>query len=183
LRLTPFGKISLETILLHVMQSHFRLPIEQLVRRLSELEQLISENSEAQPAAAVHAARPVGSVFAGTGKTPPASPASLAATEAVATTISSPAPIQPAASKPPAAAATAASPQAFVSTDPKPSPADLGRSVQTQKRATSLAPKPSPAQVSPAPLPSSDTLKRPQHVYDTLFHFAAVELEGKLQKN
>ena len=48
LRITPFGKISLEAILLHVMQSHFRLPIEQLVRRLSELEHLISEKGQGE---------------------------------------------------------------------------------------------------------------------------------------
>ncbi len=38
LRYAPSGQIALETILLHVLRSHHRIPIEYLVRRLSELE-------------------------------------------------------------------------------------------------------------------------------------------------
>lgn len=37
MRTTAFEKLSLETVLLHVMRSHFRLPIEHLVRHLSKL--------------------------------------------------------------------------------------------------------------------------------------------------
>ena len=87
--------------------------------------------------------------------------------------------MQPAAPKLPAVAEV---PHAIVSTDPTPSPADLGKTIQKEKQA-SWAAKPSPAQTSPAPAPLSEALKRPQHAYDTLFHFAAIELEGKLQKN
>ncbi len=49
LRITAFGKIYLETILLHVMRSHFRLPIEQLVFQLSELEKLVNEKKSETP--------------------------------------------------------------------------------------------------------------------------------------
>lgn len=180
LRITPFGKISLEAILLHVMQSHFRLPIEHLVRRLSELEHLISENGEDRPAAAVTpvlppAAKPnqegSSSGNAHQASAPPA-PFVAAASKSI------PPSMQPAPKLP----AVAEVPYAIVSTDPTPSPADLGKTIREEKQASGAA-KPSAAQTSPIPPPSSEALKRPQHAYDTLFHFAAVELEGKLQKN
>ncbi len=45
MRLSTFGKFLIETIILHVMRSHFSLPIEYLVRRLTDLEQAIQEIS------------------------------------------------------------------------------------------------------------------------------------------
>ena len=147
LRITPFGKISLEAILLHVMQSHFRLPIEQLVRRLSELELLISEKGQGEPAPSPK----------------PLQPPVAASPKPLPPPVAKPAPQQP----------VAASPTPSVSIDPTPTPADLGKSAK--------AAKPAPIQAEALPPPAAQ--KRPQHGYDTLFHFAAVELEGKLQKN
>lgn len=148
LRITPFGKISLEAILLHVMESHFRLPIEQLVRRLSELEHMISEKGQGEP--------PI--------STPkPLQPPVTAAPKPLPPPVVKPAPQPP----------VMASPTPSVSIDPTPTPADLGKSAK--------AAKPAPLQAEAPPPPAAQ--KRPQHAYDTLFHFAAVELEGKLQKN
>lgn len=59
----------------------------------------------------------------------------------------------------------------FISEDPTPTPSDLG-----QRK----------SKVKPTPVASNsvkEELKRPLHEYDTLIHFAAVELEGRLQKN
>lgn len=151
LRTTPFGKISLETVLLHVMQSHFRLPIELLVRRLSELEHLIGEKTE-RP---IENAQPAPSPKPVSAPPPPQPPAKL---------ISAPPPPQLPA-KP--------APVSLVSIDPTPSAADLGKKTKPVELA------PSPAASPKAPSEG----QKPQHVYDTLLQFAAIELEGKLQKN
>jgi len=126
LRTTAFGKVALETILLHVMRSHFRLSIEQLVRHLSELEQLVNEKSE--------------------------SPASV--------------------NKPLL--------ESFTTEDPTPTSADLGRNQKTIKESP-IPSQPTTSKSDPTFAPQE--VQRPMHVYDTLMHFAAVELEGKLQKN
>lgn len=158
LRSTPFGKISIEAILLHVMQSHFRLPVEQLVRRLSELEQLISEKGDKAPPPGLKPIQP-----------PVSAP-------------SKPLPAPKPAAAPQTAAPTAAAANAQVSIDPTPSPADLGKTAQLAKAAP-VTPKPLPAAPSSLSPVTLDAQKRPQHAYDTLFHFAAVELEGRLQKH
>lgn len=218
LRTTAFGKISLETILLHVMRSHFRLPIEQLVRHLSELEQAVNEQNESAAAApAAHLPEPL-KVSAplppkplSTASAPaPAAPVKPNPPVVVNTpkTVSAPKP-EPAAtpnlasvpslkSAPPPMAANLF--DAFVSEDPTPSPADLGKSAKVAK--TVPAP-PSKVLNTPSTSSSASTSSnpstptnlstptnivitseaRPMHAYDTVMHFAAVELEGRLQKN
>ncbi len=59
IRLMPSGRIALEAILLHILRSHRRIPIEVLVRRLAELEQAVKAPAEAKP---VPKAEPVSSV-------------------------------------------------------------------------------------------------------------------------
>lgn len=147
LRTTPFGKVALETLLLHVMQSHFRLPIEHLVHRLSELENLLDGKSEGQVAGKV-LSPPMPSQSP---KAPPPTPT----------------PVQ---------TKNTPNPDLRVSIDPTPTPADLGK--------VAAKPTPQPVKTTPSlPSPALESQKRPQHAYDTLFQFAAIELEGKLQKH
>ena len=178
LRITAFGKVSLEIILLHVMRSHFRLPIEQLVRRLSELEQLIGEKSETPSPPPIALERP---------KTAPPLPVKPPLpTEASKPRIEN----QPPAGIKEPSTVPAAKPlqnfDMFVSEDPTPSSADLGKgakAIKTDKPAVTV-PKPTPVSTfSPSSSTSGDELIRPLHECDTLMHFAAVELEGRLQKN
>lgn len=124
IRFMPSGKIGLEAILLRLLRSHHRLPIDFLVKRLSELEQTIG----GAPAPAV--AMP-----------PKPMPVTSSVTE-----------------------------------DPTPSAADLGIKL------------PKPATASPIELGArqpeevKQALSKKQSQYDTLMHFAAVELEGTIQK-
>lgn len=128
LRTTTFGKVFLETVLLHLMRSHFRLPIEHLVQRMGELEQMIEGTSpQDQP------------------------------------------------------------PKEMLKTPFPPSP----KQIFDASRAANEKPaeKASPKQIE---MPNSNPTKtsiseeakqRPLHEYDTLLHFAAVELDGRLQKH
>lgn len=136
-RFAAAGKIALENILLHVLRSHSRVPVEYLVRRLAELEKAIADKGEGAPT-----------------PTPPSAPPKAAAV--------SPPPAPPkAASAPPAPPKSIPKPAAVpsVSIDPHPTPSDLGIKV-------------------PAPKPNLHN----QHKHDTLMQFAAVELEGTLQR-
>jgi DNA polymerase-3 subunit gamma/tau len=192
LRLTAFSKISLEAILLHVMRSHFRLSIEQIVCHLSELEQMMNEKNDAPlasspPPLQTHAPLPL---------KPSASNKSNQNQTVIPTVTPKAAP--PANPSPPAAKPNLESPpivktlpkapnlfDSFISEDPTPSPADLGKNVKAAKsNPTALPPSKvaSPTSTS-QPLPSNNELEKPIHAYDTLMHFAAVELEGRLQKN
>lgn len=190
LRLSSFGKISLEAILLHVMRSHFRLSIEQLVYRLSELEQSVHSKQEPIPSGPSKAPQNIAY------SPPPPQVKNVmpsvtpAAAHVVAAVIEPPAkpvvsPASPLA-KPPSGPALGLF-DSFVSVDPTPTPADLGKAHQATPQAK---PKPAPQSppqkmAIPAPAASVDNTekKRPLHQYDTLLHFAAVELDGRLQKN
>lgn len=203
LRTTTFGKVSLETILLHVMRSHFRLPIEQLVRHLSELEQLIGEKSidpspppvstaESIKISAPPPSKP--SLIAGAPKPNPENP------PAVAKTPPSPAPAaislpietsNPKIENAPGSMQKTSPPptffDSFVSEDPTPNSADIGKRPKSMK-ADKTEPPISQSPSTPSPQPSQplandeEHKQRPLHEYDTLMHFAAVELNGRLQK-
>lgn len=196
LRTTAFGKVSLENILLHVMRSHFRLSIEQLVRHLSELEQLINEKSESTTPASPspepsQVNSPISARPAVPSTPPPAAPTPKPPAPIIAAAPPKPAPVQPpqpvntnTAPPPVAKAPPPPSPtlfESFTTEDPTPTPADLGRNQKTVK--PSPPPSAPPATKAPSPSPSSNETQRPMHAYDTLMHFAAVELDGKLQKN
>lgn len=155
LRMTVFGKVSLEIILLHVMRSHFRLPIEQLVRHLSELEQLIGEKKDSSPS--LPSPAPTKAITSPMPATPPKN-RNDSSTSNIQIAI------------PPSKTNLS-----FISEDPTPSAADLGQNRKGDK-INHPAPPPSTLSLS---IPDS---KRPLHEVDTLMHFAAVELEGKLQK-
>lgn len=202
LRMTAFGKISLEIILLHVMRSHFRLSIEQLVCRLSDLEQLVNDKSEnvnslapvpetPKTILAIPSAPPI-AISKPTVNTAPATLKPVAATHATPPLSKNPAspPIQPlpaVKAQPPALSSDKSPAPApylfdhFVSEDPTPTPADLGKNMKAVK---SHSNNQIPLKASPSVShPSTSDLQRPLHAYDTLMHFAAVELEGRLQKH
>jgi DNA polymerase III subunit gamma/tau len=159
LRFAAFGKTALEAILLHVMRSHFRLPIEQLVYRLIDLEQKIQQAPQASPLL-ISEPEPVKPVIKTT--LPPV----IEAPMPVAKTIL---PVSAPRMK------TTLFEQSM-SEDPTPTLSDLGKpSVKV------LVPK--VAAASPISSEKTEAAKRALHEYDTLFQFASVELEGRLQKN
>jgi len=172
IRTSAFVKISLEALLLHVMRSHFRIPIEQLVHHLSELEKAISNNGE----------NTVSSPSSSSSSTLTHSP--------------SPSP-SPSLSQKPSSESQVVT-NKFVSEDPTPSRADFGKkkqaaqkpepaiqhAIKTHKDAPKETLKETPKETAKTIAePVSNKEQRPLHEYDTLMHFAAVELEGRLQKN
>ncbi|WP_068466810.1 DNA polymerase III subunit gamma/tau [Candidatus Protochlamydia phocaeensis] len=216
IRFSSSGKIALEAILLHIMRSHFRLPIEVLVRRLSELEQAINEQADPsspapapsasfQPASKppVQAIPPTPAPIAAARPANPPIPSPLPKEPLPETKAENPSPSIPPKAPPPVASAKAQPAPApivkvpslppppapslfdFVSEDPTPTPADLGFAPPKAPTPKPPAAKAAaPASVNqPAISNEEKDKKRPSHQYDTLFHFAAVELEGKLQRN
>jgi DNA polymerase-3 subunit gamma/tau len=149
LRFAVSGKMALEAILLHVMRSHFRLPIEALVRRLCELEKNLEDLTNQKE---IPPAPPLASTL----KPIPVSPLPPPPAKVLPKVISE-------TPKPPVES------KGIVNEDPTPTPADLGLTIKTAKP---------PA----APKPSISTAKGPAYKYDTLFQFAAIELEGRLQR-
>jgi DNA polymerase III subunit gamma/tau len=154
IRFMPSSRIALESILLRVMRSHQRLPIEFLVRRLSELEQVIQS---------------------------PALPSALPPPQ--------PSPVQPA---PPPVQAPAPIPTppeveverkievkqepVLVTEDPTPTPEELGEKPAEVK-------EPIPVELGAHPTPEAIRATAVQSSrHDTLLHFAAVTLEGTIQK-
>jgi DNA polymerase III subunit gamma/tau len=69
IRFAPSGKIALEAILLRIMRTHQRLPIEFLVRRLAELEQAIAGTPQGNPPFSPPSSQSIPSV--GSSSTPP----------------------------------------------------------------------------------------------------------------
>lgn len=140
IRFQTSGRIALETILLRILRSHQRLPIEFLVRRLSELEQSVAAS---------------------------ASPTPIEKTPALPSRTPQPAPPSSPLEKP----KMSQSPS-HVSIDPTPTPADLG-----------IKEKPAVKPTPPTDTPAAPCLP-PQNQcrVDTLLQFAAVELEGTIQK-
>lgn len=131
------GKIALEAILLRILRIRQRIPIELLVRRLTELEQKIAGTHENKPTMPVER------------QPEPPAPISKA---------------MPIPKEPPVQ-----SPKRSITEDPTPSPADLGIKVKpTDPQQKNIeAVKISPEQ---------------QRKHDTLLQFAAIELEGTMQK-
>lgn len=176
------GKIAIEAILLRIMRTHQQLSIDTLVRRLVELEQSIQQNKGVG----------VGSAHCNDIKPQPQQPAQQKSTTAIDTAISSvpvsqAAPLPP---PPPQPAPLQTKPVQIgqigkkidvssMTEDPSPTAEDLGHA----KKKSPPPEIPSPA-AGPAAVPfSQPRLSQPRHRYDTLLQFAAIELEGKIQKN
>lgn len=206
LRTTPFGKTSLETILLHVMRSHFRLSIEQLVYHLSELEQMINDRNEnaaltmpqqiesSQANASIPKNIPTPSNISLQASATQPSFSAGSAPKSISS-IQQPTQVKPTASVPPVAKApvipaTAKAPsspppnlfESFTTEDPTPTLADLGRMSKITKPTIPASASPPTAKASSSQTSHNES-QHPMHVYDTLMHFAAVELDGRLQKN
>ena len=182
---TAFGKIALETILLHVMRSHFRLSVETLVRHLSELEQRIQEKEtsplppvsepiKSSTATPVPLSPPM--TQAAVSKIPPSPPNKI--TQPVTPIPSSKAPIPVRTESPPTKTVPSSLFESLTE-DPTPSAKDLGK---RPLASPSAIPSPVSTPSIPSSAAPSSSSKDPLHLYDTVMHFAAVELEGRLQK-
>lgn len=146
LRFSGFSRLHLEAILLHVMRSHFEIPIEALVYRLEELEKappLENQNKKIQE-------RPKEEIFS-PAKQEPILP-SNAQKSPLNTTLKS---------------------FGSINEDPSPSDSDLGKSLPKSKKVETV----------PIQKQECETPSKPAHHYDTLYQFASIELEGKIQKN
>lgn len=152
IRFAPSGRIALEAILLHVMRSHFRLPIETIVRKLGELEKTGQQHISAS--VVMQQPKPVQKVEA-------------------------PKPVTPIKQE-----VKPSFDDGSLSEDPTPSPADLGIKVKKAASAVPAAVADQPQPVSqPAPSgPPKEIPKEKQSRYDTLLQFAAIELEGRIQR-
>lgn len=166
LRFNTSNKIALEAVLLHVIRSHFRVPIDVLVQRLAELEEVIG-GKESIPVQKIEK-KEVPPVHKDPVSTPTPTPKPA---EKVIYPVS-PSPTTP-------------SQVSSISIDPTPTPADFG--IKKAPAKTTPTPTKQIETVTPtySQTPKNDTeinLKKPGHYYDTLLHFTAVELEGKVQK-
>ncbi len=162
-RLTHFGKISLEALLLKILRIHQRVPVDYLIRRLSEIEQTLATSSSVEAPPSVSSP----DLF-------PSAP-SLAFKKVEAL-------------------------DKALTQDPTPSAADLGlkTAIKTSLPAQQVV-KPSTSDSSMLPSLPLATVEQPkieqplverrlltsqeQSRYDTFLQFAAVELEGTIQKN
>lgn len=156
-RFAASPRFALESLLLKVMRMHHRIPIEFLVRRLAELEARMSQS--------------------------PSSTETVSDPTNVVKTNISPPPIQherQTISKLPDAAVTAPSDRSVSDTSP---PLKEASATQPETPQSTEIQPPSPARVKTTDQqPESDSSNLlPQHRYDTLLQFAAVELEGTVQ--
>jgi len=182
IRFSLSPKITLEAALLHVMRSHQRLPIEVLVQRLSELEQLLEKSADTP-------LKPISEAFE-----VPAAPAPIPVKPAKAVSIAEMPKTISASAKTPESVpiempkrAPAAATFSF-SEDPSPSPQDLGIKPAPPKQIspqTHAIPEklPAPIELGARPTPEALAISlQEQAIYDTRLQFAAVELNGRLQK-
>jgi DNA polymerase-3 subunit gamma/tau len=148
IRFSPSPRISLESLLLKILQLQQRISIEFLLRRLQELESRVMTTGTATA----------------TTEAPPSQIVSAVIKEVP---IPAPAPIS---EKPIVAIPLPPPPEtnSSMTVDPTPTQADIGRIKQQQ-----------PAKIIPE---SNGNLVKWQSRYDTLLQFAAIELEGALQK-
>lgn len=184
LRFATSPKILLESILLHIMRSHFRMPIEILVRRLGELEQAIA-SKENSPQAPINMNSARAAISTPTISDISHKPSPMIAPQNV-TRVEPNVELKPKFEAPIVESKSATN--ASVTVDPTPSRADLGMMPAAQKAApvkkNEAPPMPAPTSkpinsIKSGPEP---VLSKPTHHYDTLLNFAAIELEGKIQR-
>lgn len=181
IRFAPCGRIALETILLHIIRSHRKVPIEVLVRRLVELERTIANTQQNT------------------------SPAQLTSPNQNHNFSTQP-PLQPSPdippNQPPPPPKTPSAPpispppqfpeiQNFkepeqkiplsMTIDPNPSPQDLPRSYKAKPTLPKQEVSKEPSKTNNLVEIDATKLKNQCH-YDTLLQFASIELEGKLEK-
>lgn len=179
IRFQTSPRIALEALLLRIIRTHQRLPIEFLVRRLAELEQKVLNHSPQ-----------TSNIPTVTTQVPPTThlnptPITLqpqALPRAKPEAISQPIPLQQ------------KMPQSSTTIDPTPTPEDLGiktlppkaakQAIPTSKQADKASPSTSSTtQTQPVATPVTvSKLTHKQHRYDTILQFTAIELEGTVQK-
>ncbi len=163
IRFMPSPKIALEALLLRIMRTHQQISIDALVKRLSELEKLAGQTSTQEIAP-----KPVA---------PPSSTAPKG--EKASTQEIAPKPIVPPSSPAPKGDKTSTQEIAPNPVASPSSPIPKGEKASTQE----IALKPVVPPSSPAPKGEKVVIdKKTQSKHDTLFQFAAVELEGTLKK-
>lgn len=173
IRFSPSAKIILEATLLRILRSHQRIPIDFLVRRLAELEQTIEASDNSAPGPNATKENKSNDTLKNYAEVKPSS-------------VSSSPPIKK------------ASLPSSLTEDPSPSKTDLGSkekdsplsappstATKADKKPETVVSKPlnAPPKVESMPTEESrqEALKK-QSRYDTLLQFAAIELEGTIQK-
>lgn len=176
IRFSPSGQIALEALLIRIIKSHYRLPIEVLIKRLVDLENTIKNASSTPEDSPQPAKAPMHSPVVNKPEPSKANHQHSTITTILEGKPEKPVilPTQPIPSKP----------VSSMSEDPTPTAADLGIKKKAEKMPVVETPPQAPPQTTPphAPQPKKEFPKTKQSQYDTLFQFAAVELEGKIQK-
>lgn len=146
IRFLPSTRIPLEALLMRIIRTHQRVPVDFLIKRLSEIEEKIHNQIGTSPGPTV------------------ANEAPISRSQEVA---------------PLKLVETLKKPLESITEDPTPSMADLGiKSKATPKAET---PKKEDSKIqAPSNLPPLPPAQ--QNKYDTILQFAAVELEGTIQK-
>lgn len=156
-------KTTLEALLLRVIRSQARIPIDILVRRLAELEQKLSKGGTIiENPVSVQVPQEIAKLNSTPASTLPitkAPPLPLSASPVQSASVSLPPPDKS---------------LGTLSVDPTPSKADLGIKEVPAQTAKSVA--------SPLSQVQANIDVNKQSRYDTVLHFAAIELEGTIQK-
>ncbi|MEC7840032.1 MAG: DNA polymerase III subunit gamma/tau [Chlamydiota bacterium] len=224
IRFASSSRIALEAILLHIMRTHRRVPIEVLVRRLAQLEQSINsgDNTIANSPLPTPTPQPSPKNELPAAAIPPTSPLQPTPIPPIEAQITpshpNPKPtLPPQAQAVPTQSTQACTPQMQTPPPPRPAPQPQAQAVQPQSTPSPMSHMQSPPPPPPSPQQpkaretkpqikkvesqspsaekvtnktsktpktveiSEDKLKKQSH-YDTLLQFAAVELEGKLEK-
>jgi DNA polymerase-3 subunit gamma/tau len=174
IRFQTSPRIALETILLRIMRTHQRIPIEFLVRRLVELEQSINSSQQSLSSSAL---APIQTTPIKEVTTVAICPTSLSVPLQQQSTFTIPMVKKP------------LEPTGSTTIDPTPTPADLGirlKPTVAEKAIAAPTPlsQPAPTSIQPkVPANQETTLTHKQHRYDTILQFSAVELEGTVKKN
>lgn len=154
-RISSAGRIAVEAILLRILRTHQRVPLDYLVRRLAELEQAVTGNPSAPP--------------------PPQQKAASAPVQAPAAP--TPAPVPKYTPPPPEVKKQSSS----MTEDPTPTKEDL--KVKKSPPPVTKASSSAPVELGARPTEEArQATIQHQSRYDTLLQFASVELEGKIQK-
>lgn len=159
IRHAPSSRIATEALLLRIMRTHRQIPLDALVAKLSDLEKRLSEGAPL-PLPTITKEEPVVVKAAKEEKPHASSP------------------------NPAAYAALSFATESNLSEDPTPKASDIG----IIKKPAKGLPSAKAATVERAKSPTVETLKattiekKAQAQYDTLLQFAAVELEGRVQK-
>lgn len=210
IRFQSSGRIAIEAILLRIMRTHQRLPVEFLVRRLAELEQAVG-NAPPQPPQLQkppsHEQQPTAVRPKEPKTSPPQETPATLMNEALAVEEVSKTAAALQHNKAACPAHEIERQRQSVTEDPTPTPDDLGtrpkkspaapplktmEAPSVSQKVTTIAPQPVQiksdlfnAEASPSPSASGvsqASLMLKQSRYDTILQFAAVELEGTVQK-